>query len=139
MAPTVSPAVARTNQPLANHLAHSIVLTPLSRVRRAGGTNPSIDLRVDALDAAGAPSRVAGQLRVKVECADAMPAECTFDIALATRVEEATYYDTTLETYVVRLEPKFSREPALGSKLIVTLELTSATGARLDARGSVAW
>lgn len=132
-------AVSRASVPMASHSASTIALTPLSRVRRAMNANPSIDLRIDALDAVGASSRMAGDLRVSVYCAGALPETSTFEIPLSTRAQEATYYDTTLEIYVVRVEPKFTREPAAGAKLLVTLQLVPSSGATLEASGSVAW
>ena len=136
--PTQS-TVSRASVPMASHSASTIALTPLSRVRRAMNANPSIDLRIDALDAIGASSRMAGDLRVSVYCAGALPETSTFEIPLSTRAQEATYYDTTLELYVVRVEPKFTREPAAGAKLLVTLRLVPSSGATLEASGNVAW
>ncbi len=137
--PTVAPREVRPSEPRAVNAATQIALTALSRVRALTGVNRSIDLRIDALDAAGASVRMAGELQVTVVSAGSDPERFTFNINMTTRAQEATYYNSTLEVYVVRVEPKFVRLPRDGAPMVVSLSLITPAGETLQASGTVTW
>jgi hypothetical protein len=53
--------------------------------------------------------------------------------------QQAKHFDETLLMYVVRLEPRFTREPAVGSQIEVTATLASHDGSVIESTGRVAW
>lgn len=133
-APPKPPAV-----PMAEHRAARIVVSPLSQVNRADAARPTIDLRIDSLDNIGAPARSAGEMRILVEAAGAEPAVCAFDIAMATKADEAKHFDAVLDQYVVRLEPRWTTAPARGADIVVTVSLTARTGETVSAKRTMRW
>jgi len=125
--------------PLAEHRATKLVLTGLSQITRPAPGVAIIDLRFDALDDAGLPARMAGDLRVVIRAPSAEPEHSAFDIPLQTVKQQAKHFDETLLMYVVRLEPRFTREPAVGSQIEVTATLASHDGSVIESTGSVTW
>jgi hypothetical protein len=125
--------------PLAEHRATKLILTGLSQITRPAPGVAIIDLRFDALDDAGLPARMAGDLRVVIRAPSAEPEHSAFDIPLQTVKQQAKHFDETLLMYVVRLEPRFTREPAAGSQIEVTATLASRDGRVIESSGRVAW
>ena len=120
-----------------NH-ASRIVLSGLSRVNRSDATRPSLDLRIDALDRAGAPARTAGVFRIEVRT-DADPALLNFDISLLTPAAQAARFDTVLSQYVLRVEPQWTRAPASGASLAVTVTLVTQAETTLTTSNTIRW
>jgi hypothetical protein len=133
-APSIVPAEVR-----ATHAATRIALTPLSRVRREGQPQPSLDLRIEALDASGGASRMAGELRVVVRAPGGDPEHSAFDVAMVTEPQQVRHFDETLGIYVVRVDLKFIKPPSAGAPLEVSLNLTTPMGSVLEASGTVRW
>lgn len=125
--------------PMADHRAARIVVSDLSQVNRADAARPTIDLRIDSLDNIGASARSAGDMRILVEAAGAEPAVCAFDIAMATKADEAKHFDAVLDQYVVRLEPRWTTAPARGADIVVIVTLTARTGETMSSRRTLRW
>jgi len=125
--------------PPATHTAAALKLSALSRVERVPGRRPLIELRVDAVDAAGAPARLGGLMRVTVQAPGAQPETQAFDIPLRTQPEADRHFDAILRQYVLRIEPTWTTEPARGSVLEVSMTLARPTGAELVARDRFEW
>ena len=124
----------------AAHTATSIEVSRLSRVNRTSARGrPSIDLRLDAFDAEGAPARLAGDLRVVVVAPGSEPETLVFEFPLRTVVDAARRYDATLEQYLVRVEPEWETPPAIGSSLDLSVRLMPPAGAPLEAVGRIEW
>lgn len=125
--------------PVAAHTASAIDVSDLSRVERDLRRRPLIELRIDAVDAAGAPARLGGSMRVVVAAAGAEPPSQTFDLSLRSQAEADKRYDAILRQYVLRVEPSWKSEPARGSTVEVRATLTLASGSSLEASGSIEW
>lgn len=125
--------------PPAVHTAASIGLSALSRIERAAGKRPLIELRIDAADAGGAPARLGGSLRVVVRATGATPESQTFDIPMRTQAEADRRHDAILRQYVLRIEPLWTTEPARGSSLEVSVTLTLQSGTPLETQGGIEW
>ena len=125
--------------PLAAHTASAISVSDLSRVERDLRRRPLIELRLDAVDAAGAPARIGGAIRVVVEAPGAVPSSQTFDLSLRSQADADERYDPILRQYVLRIEPLWTTEPALGSAVEIRATLNLASGATLRATGGVEW
>lgn len=126
-------------EPLAYHGATRIELTQLSRSNRRGAARQSLDLRLDAFGADGAPARAAGEIRVVVEADGAEPAFAAYDIPMSTRAEEARHYDEVLGQYVLRVAPAWSKPPRDGTELRVTVTIRPRVGEAIETRGVVRW
>ncbi len=137
---TASGAGIVFGEPLAAHTARTIEISTLSRVNRtASRERPSIDLRLDAIDAAGAPARLAGNLRVVVVAPGSDPETLVFEFPLRTVADANRRYDATLEQYLVRVEPSWRTPPAAGSALEIAVRLMPPSGAPLEAVGRIDW
>lgn len=126
------------SEPLAVNGATRIVLTPLSHVAVSGGS-PVLNLRIDAFGPTGAPTRMAGILRVVLSSPGADPERCAFDVPLETRAQEAAHFDEVLGQYVVRVAPAWMRIPGRDAPLEVALALTVRDGPPLEASGRISW
>lgn len=127
-------------EPLAAHTARSIEVSTLTRVNRTSARErPSIDLRLDATDAEGAPARLAGSLRVVVVAPGSDPETLVFEFPLRTVADANRRYDATLEQYLVRVEPSWRTPPAVGSTLEIAVRLMPPSGAPLEAVGRIEW
>jgi hypothetical protein len=127
-------------EPLAAHTATAIEISTLSRVNRTSSrARPSIDLRLDALDAGGAPARLAGNLRVVVVAPGSDPETLVFEFPLRTVADANRRYDATLEQYLVRVEPDWQTPPAAGSTLEISVRLMPPAGQPLEAVGRIDW
>jgi hypothetical protein len=133
-----APAPVATG-PLAAHTASAINISDLSRVERDLRRRPLIELRIDATDAAGAPARIGGAIRVVVDAPGAAPASQTFDLSLRTQAEADERYDPILRQYVLRIEPVWATEPARGSAVEIRATLSLASGATTEATGTIEW
>lgn len=136
--PAVTPPAAPAS-PLAQHGASRFVLTQLTQVQRDASGAPTVDLRFDALDASGASTRMAGELRIVLRATGAEPEYLAFDVRMATEAEQVRHFDETLRVYVVRLEPIFTKPPAAGSMIEVSSTLHANGGGMLESTGSFAW
>ena len=125
--------------PLAEHRATKLVLTGLSQISRPAPGVAILDLRFDALDDAGLPARMAGDLRVVLRAPGADPEHCAFDVSLLTERQQLKHFDETLAMYVLRLEPRYMREPAIGSVIEVTATLAARNGSVIESTGRIAW
>lgn len=139
VAPVAPVAPTAPKGPAAEHTASSIDISDLSRVERDLRRVPLIELRLDAVDAAGAPARIGGAVRVVVDAPGAVPASQTFDLSLRSQAEADERYDPILRQYVLRVEPIWTTEPARGSALDLRVTLTLASGATSEATGSIEW
>jgi hypothetical protein len=127
-------------EPLAAHTATTIEISTLSRVNRTSSrARPSIDLRLDALDAGGTPTRLAGNLRVVVVAPGSDPETLVFEFPLRTVADANRRYDATLEQYLVRVEPDWQTPPAAGSTLEISVRLMPPAGQPLEAVGRIDW
>lgn len=136
-APERRPQPSRS-EPIAVNGATRIVLTPLSHVAVSGGS-PVLNLRIDAFGASGAPTRMAGILRVVLSSPGADPERCAFDVPLETRSQESAHFDEVLGQYVVRVAPAWMRIPGRDAPLEVSLTLTVSDGPPLEATGRIYW
>jgi hypothetical protein len=133
-----SPSAGAPSAQRAVNRATRLVLTPLSHVATSGGS-PVLNLRIDAFDAAGAPARMAGILRVGLASPGADPERCVFDVPLETRAQESKHFDEVLGQYVIRVAPAWMRIPSRDAPLEVTATLLVADGTTVAATGRVAW
>jgi hypothetical protein len=137
---TASVAGIVFGEPLAAHTARAIEVSTLSRVNRTSARErPSIDLRLDATDGAGAPARLAGNLRVVVVAPGSDPETLVFEFPLRTLADANRRYDATLEQYLVRVEPSWGTPPAVGSALEISVRLMPPSGEPLEAVGRIDW
>lgn len=137
--PAPRPVESSVAEPPAAHRAVRIVLTPLSSVRPTPGSGRAIDLRVDAFDASGARTRMAGDVRVVLRAKECDPLYSAFDLPLRTRSQESLHWDQTLEQYVLRVEPAWTVPPAEGARIDVTITLSPPSGPNLEATGTIEW
>ena len=137
--PASRPVDGSVVEPPAVHRAVRIALTPLSSVRPTAGSGRAIDLRVDAFDASGARTRMAGDVRVVLRAKGCDPLYSAFDLPLRTRSQEAKHWDQTLEQYVLRIEPAWTVPPAEGARIDVTVTLSPGSGPNLEATGPIEW
>jgi hypothetical protein len=135
--------VPLTGRPL-RLTATKLVCTPLSQTTSTqaavgGGSPKCVDVRIEALDAAGNAARLAGELRILLRCADCDPEYSAFDVRLLDLADEKKVYDETLDLYVFRVLPRFTHAPEPGTVIEITLALNAPDGTVLETRGSVRW
>ena len=136
---TVPADAVPASEPLAVHTASAIDISDLSRVERDLRRRPLIEVRIDARDASGAAARLGGAMRLVVAAPGAVPESQTFDLPIRTQKQADERYDPILRQYVLRIEPSWTTEPARGSAVEVRATLALASGATLDAAGTIEW
>lgn len=137
--PVQPPAQPSAVDPPIAHRASRLVLTPLSTVRAAPDGRDAIDLRLDALDEAGARTRMAGEIRIVLRAKGCDPLYSAFDLQILTKAQEAKHWDATLEQYVLRVEPNWKVPPAEGARIEVTVTLSPTSGPSLETSGAIEW
>jgi len=123
----------------APHTATRMAISELTRVERMAGQPALIDVRIDAMDAAGRDALLGGDLRVILKAAKAEPCYLAFDVPLATKRQAERRVDATLGQWVLRLRPAWDREPARGDELELSATLTTVDGSVLEATGRIVW
>lgn len=122
----------------APHTASSLSVSRLTRIDRSTPARPLVDLRIDALDAAGNMAQMGGDVRVILK-ARSEPCYLVFDVAMARRIDAELRLDPTLGQYVLRLAPEWSREPSLGDDIGIVLSLTTLDGKILETESTLVW
>lgn len=119
--------------------ATRIAWSGLSRINRDDPRRTTLDLRVDSLDAAGAVATASGDFRIVVRAEGAEPAMMAFDLPVSRAAEQERHFDTLLGQYVLRVEMTWKQAPPVGTRLGVSISLTTATGTVLATEGSMRW
>lgn len=114
-------------------------LTKLAQPKDASGPAPSIELRVEALDAARESTRAIGTFVIAVECTDAEPEVQRWKIDLTTAKAHAERYDSVTDTYRFDVTPNWTKQPTKGSKVGLKVILYGADGSMPTATASLVW
>lgn len=136
----VAAAPTPTGKP--NEVANAatrIAWSGLSRVNRGDPKRTTLDIRVDSLDAAGAVATASGQFRIVVHAEGADPAMLAFDLPVSCVAEQERHFDTLLDQYVLRVEPLWKQPPVAGTRLAVSVSVTTVLGTVLSTEGSMRW
>jgi hypothetical protein len=135
---TAPAPVGRPNE-VANR-ATRIAWSGLSKVgRRDAGQTPTLDVRVDSLDANGDFAVASGQFRIVVRAEGCEPESQTFELSVSGEDEQRRHLDSVLGQYVLRVEPRWTRPPAEGARLSVTVSIATVLGTTLSTEGSMRW
>lgn len=124
--------------PAAAQTASEIRISRLSRVERYA-VPPLVDIRLDALGQDGSFATIAGDLRILIHCPSADPPTLAFDVTLKTAPEVKRRRDEVLEQFVLRLAPRWRREPDRGEKLEISANLLATDGSLLRSRIDLVW
>jgi hypothetical protein len=116
-----------------------IDVSRLSRVVRAADAATVIDLRIDGFDASGRSAVLGGTVRVELEVPGASPAIQSFNFHLRTLEEAARHFDSTLEQYVLRLDPNWNTKPERGTKITIRVTLHEPSGTTIATASTLAW
>jgi hypothetical protein len=121
----------------------SIRILPLTRLARGDATNASpaatIEVRVEALDTTGEPTRAVGTFIIAVECPNAEPSTQRFKIELASLKAHSERFDQVTDTYRFDVTPQWTTPPERGTKVNLKVILYGADGATPTATAAVTW
>lgn len=131
-----APAVKPNEVPNA---ATRIAWSGLSRINRDDPRRTTLDLRVDSLDAGGATATASGDFRIVVRAEGAEPAMMAFDLPVSCIAEQERHFDKLLGQYVLRVEMPWKQPPPAGTRLAVSISITTVTGTVLSTDGSMRW
>lgn len=118
----------------------SIRIHPLTTVARpTDGSPASIDLRVEAMDSLGEPTRAVGTFVVTIRAGGAKPSESRWKIAVDSLDAHRKRFDPVTETYRFAIAPTWDVVPDGGTELTVEVTLYSADGNAPKASSTVMW
>jgi len=119
--------------------ATRIAWSGLSKVNRRSAAQPTLDVRVDSLDDNGDFAVASGQFRIVVRAEGCEPESQTFELSVSGVDEQRRHLDSVLGQYVLRVEPRWTRPPAEGARLSVTVSIATVLGTTLSTEGSMRW
>lgn len=122
----------------------AIRILPLTRLARTDGaidpvTAPTIEIRVEAMDSTGEPTRAVGIFVVSVDAEGAVPATQRWKIDVRTAETHSQRFDTVTDTYRFDLTPTWTTPPARGTKVNLKVVLFGTDGATPAASATVTW
>jgi hypothetical protein len=119
--------------------ATRIAWSGLSKVNRRSAAQPTLDVRVDSLEDNGNFAVASGQFRIVVHAEGCEPESQTFELSVSGVDEQRRHLDSVLGQYVLRVEPRWTRPPAEGARLSVTVSIATVLGTTLSTEGSMRW
>ncbi len=122
----------------------AIRILPLTRLARTDGaadpeTAPTVEIRVEAMDATGEPTRAVGIFVVSVEADDAVPTTQRWKIDVRTAETHSQRFDTVTDTYRFDLTPTWTTPPVRGSKVNLKVVLYGTDGSTPAASATITW
>jgi hypothetical protein len=117
----------------------TIRVHPLTSVLRTGDEPATIDLRVEAVDAIGEPTRAVGTFVVVLSSSEGQPTEQRWKVEVDSLEAHRARFDPVTETYRLTITPEWTTIPATGTKLGVKVILFAADGATPTATADVTW
>jgi hypothetical protein len=119
--------------------ATRIAWSGLSKVNRRSAAQPTLDVRVDSLDDNGDFAVASGQFRIVVRAEGCEPESQAFELSVSGVDDQRRHLDSVLSQYVLRVEPRWTRPPAEGARLSVTVSIATVLGTTLTTEGSMRW